>query len=213
MNTKDYIKQLNYYSFEESIDKSQKYMEDYWLNEKELKEKWLPIKDKIFNANFDWFPEKVFNDDFILRPIMSGSVLIDLDYDSLIKCIEFIGDSEYVVVESHINNFIKNAAYDMRKPALRFKFNSGLKWSDISFSFEQRERISQTLFEPVRNYFVFGQSGEWGKFTANDHDDMVDIIGFKPKYLDLFRKYFPVTEQEKKDIEDSLSEYKDQIVW
>ena len=211
---KEYQKQLEFYTNNDK--KSMIYLDKYWLNEREMEEVWLPIKSTIFNDSFKWFPDKVFNDDFILRPIFSGAVLIREDYQSLMNSIEEIGDNEYVIIQDYdYNNPPKGGIEEIPLPPLYFKFPSSLSWSEISpvsdtFS---PEFISKVLFEPVHNYFVFGKSGKWGKYTANDHDDMIDIIGFKPEYLDLFRKYFPISEEEKKDVEEALPEYRNKIVW
>ena len=57
-----------------------------------------------------------------------------------------------------------------------------------------------------KNYFVFGDSGEWGKYVANDYKFPLDIIGFRNKYAELFKRNFVLSIEERNEIYEWLPE-------
>ena len=82
------------------------------------------------------------------------------------------------------------------EPSNRFKYHVNITWEEIMSGAE----LSQVIFlHPVRNFFMFGDSGQWGRYIGNDYESPLDIIGFDSKYSDLFHSEFRVP---KEDIED-----------
>lgn len=180
-------------------DEIYNFLEKHWLEEDRYIEKWLSHKNEIFNQSFKWFPEQRFHDDFILRPFIPGVVFYKESYESLMSVLKEMGEEEFVIIRDDPNYFF----------GLEFKVTDS--WEEIDL--EESTFLMTELFCFANNYFVFGKSGKWGKYTANEHENWVDIMGFKPEYLDLFRKHFPISEEEKKDVEEALPEYRNNIVW
>lgn len=73
--------------------------------------------------------------------------------------------------------------------------------------------ISTSLLEMSYNeYFVFSESGNWEKYSANDYEQPLDIIGFKPEYASIFKKNFEQLPEEWEKIKEWLPpEYKEII--
>jgi len=55
-----------------------------------------------------------------------------------------------------------------------------------------------------KEFFVFGESGLWGKYSASDYKYPIDIIGFKPEYQAIFQDEFCQNEADLKDIQNNL---------
>ncbi|MDG4945069.1 hypothetical protein NMK71_01460 [Weeksellaceae bacterium KMM 9713] len=184
--------------YEEEDSNLKAYLQTHWLSKEEYVKEWVPIKNKIFNNDFEWFPDMVFNESYILRPLISGAVLIEEDYSDYLKVFEYFSQTEFVIIKDSLDY-------------MGFKFNVSESWNDI-FNANSKFLMNE-LFCFADNFYLFDKSGKWGKYTANEHENWVDVIGFKPEYLDLFRKYFPISEEEKKDVEEALPEYRNKIVW
>ena len=227
---KDLLKEFKYYVWEDEIipgkELSKAYLEKCWLSDEELKNKWQPIKDNIFNKDFVLLPDKndhefrdqVFSEGFILRPVLGGG-LFDADHlEALKKCMQVTGDKYFAVIEDLRKE--KEPRYSesgLKIPRLKFRYPVSINFPQLTFGNGAVEGITNELFSPVRNYYVFGDSGKWGKYTANDADEAmgVDIMGFTPEYLDLFREHFPTPdEEERKDLEAPLPKhYVERIIW
>ena len=67
------------------------------------------------------------------------------------------------------------------------------------------------MLEMIHNeYFVFSESGLWGKYSANEYKNPVDVIGFKPECEPIIRKQFKQSEEEWEEIKEWLPpKYKD----
>jgi hypothetical protein len=83
-------------------------------------------------------------------------------------------------------------------PPFRFKFPVDISWDEVNDGAE----LSMIVFWPERNYFVFGDSGQWGKYTGNDYEYPLDIIGFKRKYSDLFHRKFRIPQEDIEDLKE-----------
>ena len=230
----DIKKEFEFYIWDNSVSPgaeklSLEYLTKYWLDDEELKNIWLPIQHKVFNPNFIWLPNEnehefkyqLFNEGFILRPMLGGGLFAQPDLETLNECMKIMGDNYFAVIEDI--DYGKEPRYSdngYKIPQLKFKYPVGIKWDEYMLGDEVNkgiaEGITYELNNMVRNYFVFGDSGKWGKYTANDANEGmgVEIFGFKPEYLDLFRKYFPVSEEERTELEAPLPEhYRNRIIW
>ena len=66
--------------------------------------------------------------------------------------------------------------------------------------------ISSDVFQrPIRNYFVFGDSGQWGKYAGDDYESPLHIIGFNKKYSDLFHNKFKIPEEDIEDLKEWIA--------
>ena len=121
-----------------------------------------------------------------------------------------VGDKEFIILEDFLDE--QHPPHDSGPP-LRFKYPANITWEEINkfpcLGPDKDEGICYELFgRPVRNYFVFGDSGLWGRYVANDYyDDDIDfsgfafdIIGYKPQYRALFREKIKISEYDKKRV-------------
>lgn len=67
--------------------------------------------------------------------------------------------------------------------------------------------ISAILLEmPLNEYYVFGSSGSFGKYSANDYGKPLDIIGFKNELSFAFNEHFKQSKEEKTALLELLPE-------
>jgi hypothetical protein len=180
---KDYQQQLD--TFTEHADKKtiEFYLEKYWLDKDELNTIWLPIKNKIYNERFNYLPDPVFNAHFDIITLLGGSLLTKQELGQLQSCMKITGDKYLIILEV----FDENNPPHTSGPPFRFKFPADITWETIISGAE----LSLIVFQlPERNWFVFGDSGKWGKYKANDYEYPLDITGFDEKYSDLFKSSF-----------------------
>ncbi len=179
---KDYLEQLRIFSENETREETIHYLEKYWLDSHEYSEKWLPIQNTIFDRRAKYFPDMMFKRDFGLIPLRGGLLFTQDDFALLQECMHQIGDQFFTIIQ---NCSDENPHYE--QPCLRFVYPSDTTWDEIIAG----GLISQELFQyPFKEYFVFGDTGVWGKYVANDYVTPLDIIGFKMDYLEIFKKRF-----------------------
>lgn len=189
-------------------NQSKRYLEKYWLDITEFNSCWLRIKNKIFNPDSKDLPELMFNEGFELLAQKAGILFTKEEYYALQKCMKFAGDEYFVIIE---NKFSMNEIGDY--PCLRFKFSVNTTWKELNNDDEKAfSDISSydLLLNPQKHFFVFGDSGLWGKYTANDYNDTpLDIIGFKLELATIFQEHFKQPKEEQKEIREWLpQEYK-----
>lgn len=178
-------------SYENWGDKelAQKYLQKYWLSEKEYLSAWKPILDKIFVSDKS-LPELIYKAEFEIIALRGGCLFLEEDFKQLQKAMQEVGE-EYFVIIQHSQNFMEG------EPMFRLKFPVNILWEDLV----NGNYISAVLLEMSYNeYFVFGQSGNWGKYSANDYKYPVDIIGFKSQLTSIFQKHFEQPKQEYEEI-------------
>lgn len=221
---KDYHEQLITFAFPDSKEQTEEYFNRYWLNKAELIEIWQNIKDTIYNGNFNILPnnivdkdsdiilmqnispDKIFKEGFNSILLKGGIIFTQEDFELLQHCMTDIADEYFIILEDYDEN---NPPHNSGPP-LRFKYPADISWREMNIS----EGICYELFQrPVRNYFVFGDTGEWGKYVANDYRYPLDIIGFKKENSDLFYSKFKITDEDKKDLREWLpAEYQKYLV-
>jgi hypothetical protein len=195
---KDYQEQLNTFFEEETRQQTESYFEEYWLDENEYIEKWLHIQDSIFNREAKHLPDMMFNIDFELFPLVGGNIFTaEKDFTLLQNCMSQTGDKHFTIVQN--KNVVIEVYYGENEyrvhPYLRFKYPTNISWNEMmSGGF-----ISSELFQSCyKDYFVFGDSGYWGRYVANEYVhpanlagfNSLNIMGFKKKYSEVFRKNF-----------------------
>lgn len=196
---RDYEKQLNTFFEPETRERTEEYFEKYWLSESEYKEKWFPVQTSIFNDQAKYLPDKIFNDDLELIYRSGGNIFVpNDDFMTLNNCMKQAGD-EYFVVIQNINVIVE--IYDAGKgwvvhPFLRFKFPADISWEEMMSG----GYASMELFQGAsKDYFLYGDSGVWGKYVANSwaHPSNtvagtpLNIIGYKKTSAEIFKKNFP----------------------
>jgi hypothetical protein len=198
---KDYQKQLDkFLNFPEYREPAEHYLNKYWLDKQELKEVWLKIKDVIYNPGFKVLPDPVFSHNFDTIILKGGSVLNKEEFEILQSCMKVIGEKYLLLVEDYDEEISPiNAG-----PAFRFKYPVDITWEKIMSGGE----ISFDVFlRPIRNFFVFGDSGQWGRYVGNDYDSPLDIIGFNRKYSDLFHDKIKIPKEDIEDLKEWVASY------
>ncbi len=172
---------------------AEKYLQKYWLPKQEYEKKWKPIQDKIFIQNQS-LPELIYSPEYELIALRGGCLFEEEDFSQLQKVMQDIGDSHFVIIQ-HSQDFTES------EPMFRMKFPANITWDELT----NGNYISAVLLEMSYNeYYVFSESGNWGKYSANDYEQPLDIIGFKPEYRCVFREQFKQPEEELEEIKEWL---------
>jgi hypothetical protein len=216
---KDYQKVLDYFFDFETKKVSEKYLKKYWLDENEFNSYWLPIKNSIFRKEAFHLPDMMFNDNYGILALIGGVIFCHNDFKALQQCMRKTGDKYFVVVENSHTRLQANTT-EKTLPYLRFKFPANITFKELNNGDLNFYDISFEIFMMMnKEYFVFGDSGLWGKYVANDYWDKnvdnagtpLDIIGAQKDILDIFKKEFKVSAQDKKQMDKWLPQiYKNQ---
>ena len=155
------------------------YLQKYWLPEQEYLSYWKPIQDKIFVQDKD-LPELIYYSEFEIIVANGGCLFTKENFLQLQKAIQEVEEKFFIVVQNV-------QEYTNEEPMFRMKFPVSITWSEITSGIY----ISSILLEMNYNeYFVFGESGKWGKYSATDYVRPLDIIGFKQELSSFFQEQF-----------------------
>ena len=182
---------------------AESYLKKYWLSEDEYYAKWRPIQERIFMGSDSSLPDLVFKENFEMVALRGGCLFLKEDFEQLQKCLLEVGEKYLIVVENTFGD-------QLGEPAFRMKYPAMISWEEIT----NGNFISSTIIEhPHKEYFVFGASGNWGKYSANDYENPLDIIGFKPECSTIFKEQFEQSEEEQQEIREWLPpKYKEAII-
>lgn len=186
------------------------FLEKFWLSDKEYINNWKVVSDSVFTKYFKHLPDLLFNKEFELMAIRGGTLFTEDEYLSLQKCMEAAGDKFFVVLEN--KNIRKKADDDL--PYLQFKFPVSTTWKVLNNGDVNYPDISYDLLWIMnKEFFIFGDSGKWGKYSACDYyETPLDIIGFKSELEFVFQENFKRSKKEKEEIRGWLpKEYKEFI--
>ncbi|SFB86129.1 hypothetical protein SAMN05421780_101795 [Flexibacter flexilis DSM 6793] len=177
------------------------YLQKYWLPEQEYLSVWKPIQDKIFVQGKN-LPDLIYHSIFDMMALKGGCLFLEEDFKQLQRTMQEV-EEEYFVIIQHSQDFTEG------EPMFRMKFPVNITWEELTSG----NYISAVLLEmSYNNYLVFGSKGNWGKYSANDFENPVDIIGFKPELAHIFQKYFSQPKEEQEEIREWLpQEYKELI--
>ncbi len=168
---------------------AEEFLAKYWLSEKEYDEHWRSIQNAMFVNQKKGLPELKFTKEYEVLALNGGALFEEKDFLQLQSCMKQVGDSYFVVIE--------NSFGDKEKPVFRMKFPVDITWQELMSG----GVISIAIVEyDMNEYFVFGESGAWGKYAANDYIHALDIIGFKKQYSSLFHEAFKVSHEERAEI-------------
>jgi len=134
----------------------------------------------------------------MLSATIGGDPLYENDFHALRQCMSETRDKEFVM----ISNF--KAPVITKHPHLRFKFPVDITWNELNNEGARCAGTSYRLMKGLgKDFFIFGDSGLWGKYAACEYLDRsvdpagtpLDIIGFKPKLTSIFKQFFCFDEQ------------------
>ncbi len=177
---------------------AEKYLQKYWLTKQEYLSIWKPLQDSIFIQGKS-LPDLIYHPKFAIIALMGGCLFLEEDFLQLQKTLQEVGE-EYFVIIQHSQAFTEG------EPMFRMKFPVNITWEELLSG----NYISAVLLEMSYNeYFVFGSKGNWGKYSANDYENPLDIIGFEPKLERFFKEHFNQSKKEQEKIQEWLpKEYK-----
>ncbi|MCB9309915.1 MAG: hypothetical protein H6567_07660 [Lewinellaceae bacterium] len=172
---------------------AENYLQKYWLPEQEYLRIWKPIQGDIFIEGKS-LPDKIYHTEFEIIASRGGCLFLEEDFLQLQKVMQEVGE-EYFVVIQHSQDFTEG------EPMFRMKFPVNISWEELTSG----NYISAVLLEMSYNeYFVFGSKPTWGKYSANDYENPLDIIGFKPELAHIFQEYFKQAKEEQEEIKELL---------
>jgi len=168
------------------------YLRKFWLSEQEYLDTWKTIQEGIFRIDKGiyvgdkWFPspsllpDLVFAQGFEMIAQPGGCLFCKKDFEQLQKAMQEVEEEYFVVIQ-------RSQDYTYGEPMFRMKFPVNIDWEELTSG----NYISAVLLEMGFNeYFVFGKSGNWGKYVATDSLYSLDIIGFKPELSAIFEEQF-----------------------
>ena len=186
-----YSNQLNTFSEEVTRKQTEGYFEKYWLTEDEYLRKWHSIKVSIFNQDSLRLPDLMFNEDFELLPLVGENIFVSQEDFNISKdLMRLAGDNYFSIVqnEKHLVEIYNGSEYVIH-PFLRFRYPVEISWDEIKSGGLATDELFQGYY---KEYFIFGDSGKWGRYAANDYEDPSDELMLTPINLMGFRKDHPL---------------------
>jgi hypothetical protein len=201
---KDYQKQLDKNKdFPEYIKNAEPYFEKYWLDKSELNDVWLEIKNRIFNQEFHQLPNPVINKGLNIIILKGGIVFLEKEFELFQACMKMTGDKHFIVLE----DYDENNPPHLSGPPYRLKFPIDITWEQMTEGGAPKHVGFDVFMWSRRNYFVFGDSGTWGKYEATDYELPLEIIGFDKKYSGLFHDKFKIPSEDVADLKRWTASY------
>lgn len=189
------------------VDRIEQYLSRYFLTDKVFSEKYQHIFSKLFNSTAEFFGDYVFNDNLSLLFQPGGGLFSKDEFMALQHCMTILGDKNLVVTEHYSVSkpprylgFENGREIEFILPKNQFCFPSTISWEEFTNGAE----FTNELFAAIRNYFVFGDSGKWGKYVLNDDDWPIDVYCFEEAEGLLFRNNFRVDPQDYLEIVSHL---------
>jgi hypothetical protein len=153
---------------------------------------------------------------------LGGGTFVKKDFLLLQACMREIGEKYFVVIENTALSYegyeAYKAAYRKEKeqllgPRLKFKYPVNIEWEEIATGDFPTDFMLCVV--GCREFYVFGESGLWGKYAANDcytpdiapPGGPLDILGFKDECAALFQEKFHtcMTKSEKQTAREFLT--------
>jgi hypothetical protein len=177
---KDYQSVLDRYAFPKTYARSETYLKSFWLTHSQYVSRIQAMRCAIFKEGVFTPDAFAFNENFNSYETVGGVLFVKDDYVQLQQCLTKTEDKTIFVIE----DFDTANPPHTSGPPFRMQYPKASTWQVI---YPDEEGISYELFgRPVRNYFVFGDSGLWGKYAGSDWQDPVDIWAFSPEVEDVF---------------------------
>ena len=173
---------------------AENYLEHYWLFSAEYESTWKQVQERVFTNQAVGLPEMVFTSGYELQASRGGCLFVQEEFLRLQECAQAISEKSLFVIENTFGGRVK-------EPIFRLKFPTGISWGELTSG----NFASAILLEmPHKEYFVFGESGNWGKYIANDYRFPLDILGFKREVASVFGNKFRPSEAEEREIAQFL---------
>ncbi|MGV3460513.1 MAG: hypothetical protein ACO1N9_08690 [Flavobacterium sp.] len=172
---------------------AEEYLKKYWLPEDEYLIKWKKIQDNIFDPNED-LPNLVYQPGYEMIALVGGRLFVEAEFKRLQEIMVKNGDKYFIIIQH-------SQEWTGGEPMFRMKFPVISTWEELVSG----NYISAVLLEMYYNqYYIFSDSGNWGRFCANDYIHPLNIFGFKPELSSDFKKHFTLSVKASKRVSDEL---------
>lgn len=167
-----------------SEKKALDYLERYHISDAQHADYCEILQKKIFRLPTLGLPDDVFNNGYSLKSILGGCLFAEEDYALFIEILRTLGEKRFYVLQNDYGGKLECP--------LRLQFDIGTTWNDINSG----GMLSDYLLRmPYEQYFIFGDKGNWGRFTDMEFDCPVDVYGYYNNIEDSLSHFF-----EKEDI-------------
>jgi hypothetical protein len=195
---------------------SKTYLDKYLLSEEAYVSHWQPIKNKIFDNKVHWLPGRIFLPEFKLMSFAGGGTFAEKDFLLLQSCMRELGEQYFVVMQNYeYACTLSTLEPELGIPVLgiKLRYPIDVTWKELYTG----DELTTELIDGFGGdeCYVFGESGLWGKYAANDYVDWgknppggpLDILGFKASCAELFQTTFHncLTKSQKRTTREFLS--------
>jgi len=173
---------------------AESYLNNYWLPNAEYELKWRPIQHQIFVNLDSGLPKRVYAPGFEFLIGLGGCLFIKEEFDQLRVCLLETGAKWLFIVE---NTF----GCGLKEPAFRMKYPANITWEQLNSG----NFASSVMIEMIhKEYCVFGDIPCWGRYSANEYELPLHIVGYKPEFRSLFQEKFKMYEADRPQIAEHI---------
>lgn len=184
----------------QSMELSKRFLYKYAMDDKEYRDSCLPVLQKVFRVVPSVFFDirekaigEMFHDNYSFFAYQSSPLFWKESYDLILRICKDCGDNNIFIVEDERCEPFPEMAFKIRLPV-------ECSWENISHG----GIISDVLFNMFNNnYYVFGDSGFWGKWCDYDND-YIDYEAFTfaspMSSVTAYKNYFSISKQEFKGL-------------
>ena len=150
-----------------SEKKALEYLQKYYISNVQQLNHCKMLQNIIFRLPSLGLPDDVFNNGYSLKSILGGCLFAEEDYALFIEILRTLGEKRFYVLQNDYGGKLECP--------LCLQFDIGTTWDEMNSG----GMLSDYLLRmPYEQYFIFGDKGNWGRFTDNEFDCPVDIYGF-----------------------------------
>ena len=151
---------------------------------------WKDLRNAIFDINKQ-LPDQIFKKEFDFITLLGA-----INFEQFKSCLQKIGEKSFVILQDAFG-----MSPHRKRCLIKMKYPTSIEWDELM----SKNFISSVLFEAaINDYYIFGESGEWGMYIATEYVNKavnpagspIRIVGFDPKYRAIFRNAFEIPEGE-----------------
>jgi len=169
---KEYDQLKAKYAFPATSHLTDAYLDSFYLSNADYQRQYLSIQERVFCKPNLTEDDCIFFPSFKTYQYGASLVFTRKKYELLQKLLSQTTDSSILLIED-----------DATLPSahlIKLIINKNCNWINLSV---KDEGICYEVFgRPVRNYFVYGNSGTWGMYNANDWRHEKCFWGFDERF-------------------------------
>lgn len=161
---------------------AERFCERYWLSDADYDRAVRPVVSQVFVSETASPPAQVFQNGYAIVARRGGCLFVRNDFETLMPLVASLGDTSIAIVQ---NPSSTTAAL----PPMRFQFQTSTSWEEMISG----GCLSAILLDmPHQEYFVVGQSSDWGLYVASDYAQPLTLFGVRPTLAQRFVDAFPI---------------------